>query len=38
MYKRILDGSIVKQLTIFAVVAILGPKQCGKTTLAKNIL
>jgi len=38
MYKRILEDSIVKQLTFFPVVAILGPRQCGKTTLAKKIL
>jgi hypothetical protein len=38
MYKRTLEESIIKQLTFFPVVAILGPRQSGKTTLAKQIM
>lgn len=36
--KRRLDQTALSKLiTIFPVVAILGPRQCGKTTLAKTI-
>jgi predicted AAA+ superfamily ATPase len=38
MYKRELEESILKQLTFFPVIVILGPRQCGKTTLAKQIM
>jgi uncharacterized protein len=38
MYKRELEASLLKQLTFFPVIAILGPRQCGKTTLAKQIM
>jgi uncharacterized protein len=37
-YKRVLEKSIIKSLTHFPVTAILGPRQCGKTTMAKHLL
>ncbi len=37
MYKRILEDSIVKQLTFYPVVAISGPRQYRETILAKKI-
>jgi len=36
--KRQLEESILKKLKNNPVVAILGPRQCGKTTLAKKLL
>lgn len=38
MYKRTLESTILKQLEYFPAVALLGPRQCGKTTLAKHIM
>jgi len=38
MYKRTLESSILRQLSFFPVVAILGPRQSGKTTLAKQVM
>ncbi len=35
--KRILQDKIVKLLTMFPVVAIVGPRQCGKSTFVKNL-
>ena len=37
MVKRVHTGLIHKRLEKFPAVAILGPRQCGKTTLAKQI-
>lgn len=37
MISRILEVQILKKLKTFPVVAILGPRQVGKTTLAKEI-
>ncbi len=36
-YKRLLTETIMEYLLNFPVVAILGPRQCGKSTLAKEI-
>ena len=35
---RQLEGELVKSLDSFPVTAILGPRQCGKSTLAKHIV
>ncbi len=35
--RRIDDEALTRLMTIFPVVAILGPRQCGKTTLAKML-
>ncbi|MFA5806299.1 MAG: hypothetical protein WC879_16830 [Melioribacteraceae bacterium] len=37
MIKRIIQKEIEKSLKTFPVVGILGPRQVGKTTLAKEI-
>lgn len=37
MYQRKLKSTVEEYLSFFPVVAILGPRQCGKTTLAKEI-
>ena len=37
-YKRIIEKEIIEDLVQFPVVAILGPRQSGKTTLAKYII
>lgn len=37
MIQRALASKIIKQLTKFPVVAIVGPRQSGKTTLAKSV-
>jgi uncharacterized protein len=37
-YKRFLEKKVVKSLAHFPVTAILGPRQCGKSTLAKHLL
>jgi len=36
--RRTLESAIKRSLTQFAVVAITGPRQCGKSTLAKQII
>jgi len=36
-YKRLIETEIVENLSAFPVVAILGPRQSGKSTLAKHI-
>ena len=36
--KRIIEGKVVKSLKHFPVTAILGPRQCGKSTMAKHLL
>ncbi len=38
MLKRFLSSRVQKGLQDFPAVAILGPRQCGKSTLAKSIL
>ncbi len=38
MIKRLLENQILELLGHFPAVAILGPRQVGKTTLAKNLL
>ncbi len=35
--KRILQDKVVKLLEMFPVVAIVGPRQCGKSTFVKNL-
>ena len=35
---RKIEPSVRKNLKDFPVVAILGPRQCGKSTLAKRII
>jgi predicted AAA+ superfamily ATPase len=35
---RLLEDSLAKALENFPVTAIIGPRQCGKSTLAKHIL
>ncbi len=35
--KRNLQNSIVEQLSFFPIIAILGPRQCGKSTLAREL-
>ena len=35
---RQLEGELVQALDSFPVTAILGPRQCGKSTLAKHIV
>ena len=37
-YKRLLEDKIITSIRNFPVVAILGPRQCGKSTLAKHLL
>lgn len=36
--RRLLEGTLKEQLSRFPAVALLGPRQCGKTTLAKALL
>lgn len=36
--KRDLTSQILKDLTFFPVVCLIGPRQCGKSTLAKKLL
>lgn len=36
--QRALESDIHKSLLRFPVTAILGPRQCGKSTLAKHIM
>jgi uncharacterized protein len=38
MIKRVVQKKVEESLKNFPVVAILGPRQVGKTTLAKEIL
>ncbi len=35
---RLLEKTILQYLTIFPSVAILGPRQCGKSTIAKHLI
>ena len=35
--KRYLESKVDSLLTMFPVVAIIGPRQCGKSTLARNL-
>ena len=37
MIKRLLKGELIRLLTEFPAVALLGPRQVGKTTLAKEL-
>jgi predicted AAA+ superfamily ATPase len=37
-FRRNLEAEIQKYLKIFPIVAILGPRQCGKSTLVKQLL
>jgi len=37
MIKRLADAMLRKNLADYPAVAIVGPRQCGKTTLAKSI-
>lgn len=37
-YSRFIESDIQQCLETFAVTAILGPRQCGKSTLAKHII
>lgn len=38
MIKRQLESTLTKTLRLFPALAILGPRQAGKTTLAKNLV
>ncbi len=38
MLQRRIEGLIIKHLKQFPAVGILGPRQCGKTTIAKKII
>ncbi len=38
MIKRILEDEIFELLSIFPVIGIIGPRQSGKTTLAKMLI
>lgn len=37
-YPRIIEATIVKAIKRNPVIAILGPRQCGKSTLAKHLI
>ena len=37
MYSRILQDTVLRQATYFPIVALTGPRQSGKTTLAKSV-
>ena len=37
MIKRLADAMLRKNLADYPAVVIVGPRQCGKTTLAKSI-
>ena len=37
-FRRNLESELQKYLKIFPIVAILGPRQCGKSTLVKQLL
>jgi len=37
MYRRLEEETILEYMGYFPVTAILGARQCGKTTLAKRI-
>ncbi len=36
-YQRLIEKEIIENLSAFPVIAILGPRQSGKSTLAKHI-
>lgn len=38
MIQRALSGKIRRWLTQFPAIGLLGPRQCGKSTLAKQLL
>lgn len=38
MIERIYQAKIEKSLAHFPVVGLVGPRQCGKTTLAKKLM
>jgi predicted AAA+ superfamily ATPase len=35
---RLITSDIIKSIRNFPVTAVIGPRQCGKSTLAKHIL
>ena len=35
---RIIEGAVIEAIENFPVTAIIGPRQCGKSTLAKQII
>jgi predicted AAA+ superfamily ATPase len=37
LIKRNIEGFVFQNLSIFPVIALLGPRQCGKSTLAKML-
>jgi predicted AAA+ superfamily ATPase len=37
-YRRDIELSLLKSLEEFPVIAITGPRQCGKSTLVKQIV
>jgi len=37
-YKRLQEATIIESIKNFPVTALLGPRQCGKSTLIKNII
>jgi len=38
MIPRMITGSLLESLTVFPVTGIIGPRQVGKTTLAKHLM
>ena len=37
MRRRLLTRQIMRYLRLFPAVALVGPRQCGKTTLARSL-
>ena len=35
---RTIEGAVIEAIENFPVTAIIGPRQCGKSTLAKQII
>jgi len=35
---RIIEKNLIYDLEFFPVAAVLGPRQCGKSTLVKNLI
>jgi uncharacterized protein len=38
MFRRHIEDKVLKYLSVFPAVAMIGGRQCGKTTLAKMLL
>ena len=37
MIRRVVQNQVIERLTLYPAVALVGPRQCGKTTLAQSI-